>query len=230
MYRTREQRLKYFRENGGKSRNDNWFRRKTGEGKQVTSVFRVPFTRGKLASRIREGLEKFDRPEGIKVRVQEGGGNKLKDILVRQDPFPRVSCGREKCPIGRICKERCYQGHVNYEMVCVECEENRKDGEKKYVYFGETSRGGYIRNEGHCQAYRKGEEGFMVNHAREVHQGRKDLKFSMRCSTRDPDPLRRVLRESVKIKRASCDKSVTLMNSKNEYFGTQILRPQFTYD
>jgi len=87
-------------------------------------------------------LESWDRPDGIRVRVQEDGGQQLKNILVRQDPFPKTNCGRERCPIGLVCKERCFQGHVNYEIVCVECDESREEIGKKYIYIGETSRGG----------------------------------------------------------------------------------------
>ena len=233
LYRTREQQKKDIESRGGKTTKDSWFKdMKTREKEPVTSVFKVPFTGGKLVKQVQESLARWDRPEGVRVKVQEGGGKKLKEALVKQDPFPRKSCGREDCPIGMKCKERCYQEHVNYEMRCEECEEKRKaDGRReKYIYYGETSRGCYIRNGGHMRAYKKkegSEEGFMWNHARDVHEGRKDLSFEMRREATDRDPMRRVLRESVKINNAKNQEDVILMNSKSEYFGPQVVRATF---
>ena len=236
MYRPREQRVKEREESGGKSTNDSWFKdMKTTGGEKVTSVFKVPFTGGKLEREVQETLKRWDKPEGIRMKVQEGGGRKLKDVLTKQDPFPRKSCEREQCPIGKECQERCYQDHVNYEMECNECEEGRKadSSRKKYVYYGESSRGCFIRNEGHVQAYKKRdgkEEGFMWNHAKEVHGEKKDIKFKMKRNTVDKDPMRRVLRESVKINRAKKEGVVLLMNSKNDYFGLKVVRPKFGVD
>ena len=117
-------------------------------------------------------------------------------------------------------------------MQCEECEEKRKaDGRReKYIYYGETSRGCYIRNEGHVRAYKKkegSEEGFMWNHACGVHEGRKDLSFKMKREATDRDPMRRVLRESVKINNSKNQENIILMNSKSEYFGPQIVRATF---
>ena len=70
----------------------------------------------------------------------------------------------------------------------------------------------------------------MWNHAKEVHDERKDLKFTMKRSSIDKDPLRRILRESIKINKAKDEGLVLLMNSKNEYFGLKVVRPKFGVD
>ena len=44
----------------------------------------------------------------------------------------------------------------------------------------------------------------------------------------DQDPLRRILRESIRIVNAENDDSVKLMNTKEEYFGVKTVRPYFT--
>ena len=235
LYRTREERIKVREENGGKSTSDSWFKEaKTKGGKPVTSVFKIPYTGGRLKESVQEALDDWNRPKGIRVKVQEGGGVKLKDELVRQDPFPRLSCGRDKCPLGQECKEKCYQDHVNYKMECVECERNRTTrGGIKYEYYGESSRGCYERYEGHIEAYRGGEgteKGFMWNHAKEVHEGRKDLSFKMVRLSTSKDPMRRVLEESVRINQVKRERQVCLMNTKSEYFGLQVVRPNYGVD
>ena len=71
------------------------------------------------------------------------------------------------------------------------------------MYFGGTSVGCYIRNEGHCKTYGKSEgteEGFMWNHAREGHGGIKDLTFMMK-----------------RINEVKEEREILLMTSKNEY-------------
>ena len=233
LYRSKDEKEREKHLKGGKATKDSWFKSiSTKEGEKVTSVFTVPYTGGKLGKSLQAQLDGWKRPKGVRVKVQEGGGEKLKNMLMRQDPFPKESCGRTDCPLGAKCRERCYQGHVNYEMRCVECEKKRKaEGEgKEYVYYGESSRGCYVRNQGHKEAYGKkegSEDGFMWNHAKEVHRYRKDLKFVMKRAAVDKEPMRRVLRESVKINEAKDERRVALMNSKNEYFGLRVVRPRF---
>lgn len=49
----------------------------------------------------------------------------------------------------------------------------------------------------------------------------------MKRNAVDKDPLRRILRESIKINKAKDEGFVLLMNSKNEYFGLKMIRPKF---
>ena len=46
----------------------------------------------------------------------------------------------------------------------------------------------------------------------------------------DSDPLRRVVREAVRIEKYMKDPSVVLMNGKEEHFGPQMVRPSFGMD
>ena len=53
LYRTREERIKVREENGGKSTSDSWFKEaKTKGGKPVMSVFKIPYTGGRLKESV----------------------------------------------------------------------------------------------------------------------------------------------------------------------------------
>ena len=172
-------------------------------------------------------------PQNTRTTLIEGGGMKLKNQLVRPDPFPKEHCGREECSLTN-CRERCYQAHVNYNIICKECD--NKDNEIKYVYMGESCRGCYNREKQHKEAYRS-KSGFMWDHDLTEHNGKGDLKFEMELAAKDSDPLRRVIRESVRIKNAKkntlnnvrddSDKLVKLMNRKEEWFGIKTIQISF---
>ena len=108
-------------ERGGKRKRDSWFRKNNN-----TSIIRVPYIRGELKERINNILMQPDSaPLGTKTVVQEESGTKLKDMLVRSDPFPMLTCNREDChtvvdknsEIGQ-CSNTCWQQHVNYTVTC----------------------------------------------------------------------------------------------------------------
>ena len=80
---------------------------------------------------------------------------------------------------------------------------------------------------GHDAQYRA-KTGFMYKHAMEHHDGNMQLKFSMKRVNVDRDPLRRVLRESVRINEYMKDENVELLNSKEEYFGLKTIRTEFS--
>ena len=70
----------------------------------------------------------------------------------------------------------------------------------------------------------------MFRHSEEEHEGRRDVEFQMQRLATDRDPIRRVIRESVKIVKASRQGGHKLMNSKEEYFGVHIVRSNFTQE
>ena len=99
--------------------------------------------------------------------------------------------------------------------------------------MGESSRGCYNRNKQHVEAY-KNKQGFMWDHSLNEHEGREDLTFEMELHARDRDPMRRIIRESVRIRTAKKgtadgvrDKSgkvIQLMNRKDEWFGVKTIQ------
>ena len=125
IYRSRDERQRQIELKGGKAMKDSWFR-KVESGERVSSVFRVPFTpRGTLKGAIAESLANYKAPKGLKTKIQEDGGAKLAFKLVKSDPFPRDQCERRTCPITRgeqRCRERCFQAHSNYAILCNRCD------------------------------------------------------------------------------------------------------------
>ena len=90
----------------------------------------------------------------------------------------------------------------------------------------------------HLTAYRS-KANFMWQHVAEVHEGvvgdEPRLDFAMTRKNIDPDPIRRILRESVHIthlRELSTAKpgEVVSMNGKEEWFGVKIVQPSFTQE
>ena len=135
--------------------------------------------------------------------------------------------------------------------------ENNAEDKKSYVYIGESSRGCFTRFEGHIKKSKskekdkdkekeKGftkkskskekdkdkekEEGFMLKHILEKHGGDMTNEFLIKREKVDKDPMRRILRESIRIEHAERDNTKVIMNSKEEHFGTQTIRANFSKD
>ena len=152
--------------------------------------------------------------------------------MVRPDPFPAESCGRQQCrtvkkAIDGKCENTCWQQHTNYSVFCKSCEERRGEGEKKHVYIGESSRGCYSRFNQEKEEYDLQKGGFMYKHAQACHEGSKDVEFIIKRESIDKDPMRRIIRESVRIEKALTDKSIEMMNTREEHFGPQTVRSRY---
>ena len=146
MYRTRAEMLAQRKAGGGKATAADWFR-KSG----ASSVFNVPATADShLATEVQEVLDTVPGPRGMQAKVMEHPGRSVKQTLVKSNPFPRVTCGRDLCPWvrrGESCKERCYREGVGYVARCKECRRKQVEEEEKeesqvedQVYIGESSR------------------------------------------------------------------------------------------
>ena len=72
----------------------------------------------------------------------------------------------------------------------------------------------------------------MWDHAEGVHSGAVDVKYGMKVEARDSDPMRRVVRESIRISemRESEGNEVVLLNGKDEWFGFNLVNVNFTLD
>ena len=97
--------------------------------------------------------------------------------------------------------------------------------------MGETCRTLHARGAEHIDNYIKEKEtSFMWRHVKEKHRGvivseTKDFKFSVIESHRDS--LNRVLGEAVHIQVMTADPKMLSLNSRNEYFTPQMVRPIF---
>ena len=159
MYRRKEERELYRKEQGGKATASDWMR-KSG----ATTVINISATKGsKLALAIEQALASCPAPTGTRTKVQERPGRSVRETLVRGNPFPRPSCGRKSCPwVGRKeeCKGRCYREGVGYLASCNICtNEQRAAGVEEdkvvhSVYVGESHRSLPFRLSRHFNEYR----------------------------------------------------------------------------
>ena len=70
----------------------------------------------------------------------------------------------------------------------------------------------------------------MYKHAVEKHGGDLDNEYVIKRERIDKDPMRRILRESIRIDNTEKERTKVLMNSKEEHFGTQTIRANFSRD
>ena len=238
IYRSRATRNEQLRLRGGKASKDNWYKKKkdSSEKNGTTSILRVPYTGGTLAKAMSNCIKEGAAPKGTKTIVQEDTGIKLAHQIVKQDPFPLSTCSREKCNTvvsgKESCHSTCYQANVNYKITCDECESDRKEGKSpiERVYYGESSRGCFERYKSHVAQYRAKKTGFMIKHDQEFHGGRGECKFTIQRTDVDRDPLRRMVRESIRIRNAENDPNIDLLNTKEEWFGVQTIGARFSQE
>ena len=109
----------------------------------------------------------------------------------------------------------------------------RKRRPPRQIYCGETSRGCHMRFVGHLSKYNEC-KGFMWEHTDKAHNGERGQDpardFYMKLCKVDKDPIRRVVRESIRIKngREREDEGGTaMMNDKSEWFGVKIVSVEF---
>ena len=102
------------------------------------------------------------------------------------------------------------------------------------LYLGETSRGCKIRFEQHVSDYKAG-KGFMHEHTAKAHGGERGddpaTDYYMKLCAVDKDPIRRVVRESVRIKNAREREDegggTAVFNDKSEWFGVKVVTVDF---
>ena len=187
------------------------------------ATLKVPYTvRSRLRERIQKVEEEYARLLGCrKVRVVEGGGDKLIHLLGRNNPWAAQQvCSDESCKtcISRTWireqlkaarKEKskppkhmvspgsslCRREGANYTLQCLECLKGGVDSR----YQGETSRSGRQRHREHEDGLESGSvSNPMVVHSVEHHGGKKP-DFLAVVSRVEPSALYRACREAVQI-------------------------------
>ena len=180
----------------------NWY--KAG-GKE--SVLFVPCTPdGKLMKSYQKEVEK----SGLKIKIVEQGGTKLKDLLHRKDPFKTSSCNREEC---FVCSSEgngnCRKDNITYSITCTE------ECRQKDIYHGESSFNAYSRGCEHLRKFENNDPNSMlVQHCNIAHDGRR-VKFRMDVKESfHHDPTKRQISEGINIEKTPKNR---LMNSKSEW-------------
>ena len=119
-----------------------------------------------LLKELRKEEETLSRQSGYRVKLVERSGNKLKELLVKADPFEGKDCGRTECaPCGTkaitLKWKICWKQSCNYKATCFRCKEAGTTAE----YYGETSKSIQKRSQGHLNKLKDLDPGnFMVKH------------------------------------------------------------------
>ena len=155
-----------------------------------------------LVKILKETEEKHKISDDIRIKIVSKSGMKLKDILVKKDPF-EGNCNKDDC---NVCKTnegkkqtKCRKQNVTYQAKCINCE---KEG-KTRVYDGETARNLYERHKEHGKEFeKKSEKSFMAKHAELEHGDSTDaVEFKWKVTGIYEKSLQRQLTEVAKISR-----------------------------
>ena len=195
-----------------------------GERKRTTAVLLVPYTVGSELQHAVQQADDYMRlvgGEGGRVRVIEKGGDKLVDLLSRNDPWAaRRYCSDETCPtcdsrrwLNNLKKEsrktksalpegliattsnQCRREGTNYVVQSLACLE----GGKVATYRGESSQSSrQCQKEHSCDLALGVATSPLVLHTVEEHGGIRP-KVLYTVSHLEPRPLYRAVRESVLI-------------------------------
>ena len=219
LFRDREWK-KEERSKNKKERKVNWYKAGNKEIEYKSILF-VPVTKGgKLVKEIKQREEELNRYSKERIKIIEGGGVKLKNLLVKKDPFPTMDCELKKCILcsdGKRVSIPCKSNNVGYKLVCETCHDR---GVLK-VYEGETARSARIRGVEHLNSYKKGRnDSALYKHKVNDHKD-EEMAFRMEITQKFRDPLSRQANEAVRI---SQRKKNELLNSKNEFNHPPIAR------
>ena len=222
LYRSREWN-KEEREKDKKDKKINWYKDKNKTEVEYKTVLFVPVTKGgKLVKEMKQREEEINRFSTERIKIVEGGGVQMKNLMVKKNPFPNTKCEKKKCI---ICNSNetgkneipCNSNNVGYQLVCDTC---RERGEHK-IYEGETSRSARVRGSEHLSNFRSDRvDSALYKHKHNDHAN-EEMKFSMRITKKFRDPLSRQANEAVRI---SGRKKGELLNSKNEFNHPPIAR------
>ena len=219
MFRNKHQIIADKKEKGANKA--NWWKR--GGSNHYRAVIFVPPTPGAQLARLMQAKEnEINSNSSNRIKVVEGKGVKLKNLLTRKNPFGTQHCEKPICPLCKptphsepeqLTKHRtpCSTQSVGYSVICLKC----KSEGLKTTYEGETGRSASIRTSEHITDLLKNKKDSpLVKHKNLQHKGEKDVKFTFKIEKVFQDPLTRQCNEGVRIKNAT--KSSKIMNSKSE--------------
>ena len=199
----------------------NWYRIGQKEIEYKTVLF-VPITKGgKLLKEMKKREEEINRNSNERIKIIEGGGVKMKDMLIVKNPFPNTTCEMRKCALCKNDTEEikipCNTSNVGYRLICETCEEKGL----QRIYEGETARSARTRGAEHMRDFKKGKlDSAMFKHKQNEHEG-EEMKYRMEITKKFRDPLTRQANEAVRISGRNKNE---ILNSKNEFNHPPIAR------
>ena len=172
------------RSNMKDNRKINWYKSEKSEI-EYKSVLFVPVTKGgKLVKELKKREEEINKNSEERIKIIDGGGMKMKDILVVKNPFPTTRCEMKKCLLckndSNQIKVPCNSNNVGYRLICETC---RERGLNK-IYEGETSRSAQVRGAEHLSQFRNGrEDSALFKHKQNDHK-EEDMTFKMEITNK----------------------------------------------
>ena len=108
----------------------NWWRATSNANEEFTAVMFVPPTPGgELVKKLKKRETELNFGNRMNIRFIEKPGIKMKNLVVKKDPFPKVKCAEKNCPfcnqtpqIKTNEKQRCSTHNVGYRFKCESCE------------------------------------------------------------------------------------------------------------
>jgi hypothetical protein len=174
---------------------------------------------GDMLDKLKTVCEKFEKDNGIKVKVCPRAGRSVKTDA-KAEPLRKLGCDREDClpcrSPGRT-KGDCEKNSVTYKITCQTC---LLDG-KKTSYEGETGRNAFTRGVEHQQGlHSKSENSALWKHC-VLEPDSQEAEFIMEIIQCHSTCLSRQVHEAVRILRTDAE---IILNSKSEFHQTPLVR------
>ena len=171
-----------------------------------------------LKKELQEWDNEYSKSLNIpKVKFVEVGGNKVKDLVCRSNPWKKRHCRRRECQTcdhknpGQLGK--CRSEGILYKIECRKC----KGEDKDIKYIGESSRTSYERFKEQIDGAKNNDKRNPLHkHNINEHNGEKQ-EFMMTVLQTFKKPMNRQVAEKVRIEKESSSSRV--MNSKSEWGG-----------
>ena len=139
----------------------NWWNTEKSKIQYKSVLFVTPTPGGVLAKELRKREEELNKNNKERIKIEEKGGLKIKDILGSKNPFKKSKCVQKTCPLCttsefvETSKEEikipCNTNNIGYRWLCLTCKERNINK----VYEGETGRSARIRGAEHVKDLEK---------------------------------------------------------------------------
>ena len=218
LYRSRTWNAKE-RKNAKIAKKFNWWNSTKSNIQYKSVLFVTPTPGGVLAKEVRQRLEELTKNCKEKIKVEEKGGVKIKDMFGSKNPFKTDKYKQKTCP---LCTEsqftstnpenkmQCNTNNVGYRWLCNTCQKN----DKIKVYEGETGRSARLRGAEHVADLKNKRKNSVLYKHKMCEHKNEEVKFTMEITGKFRDVLTRQANEAVRIFRRSPLES---LNSKSEF-------------
>ena len=219
LYRSRDWKSEERKELKSKKRL-NWWNSDKSKVQYTSVLFVTPTPGGVLVKALTKREQEVNKKGHERIKFEEKGGLKVKDMLGSKNPFKKPKCVQKTCPMctksqfvdinPEDVKIPCNTNNVGYRWRCVTCRERNI----VKVYEGETGRSARVRGAEHLKELEKGKEtSVLLKHKMKEHKN-EHVTFQMEITKKFKDALSRQANEAVRIFNRPDHE---LLNSKSEF-------------